>query len=133
MYPKKASNIIKQTAEELDISQSKVDAVISFYYKELRKELSRIQDLRINVPTLGYFQIKSSKVPISIKNLEKKLENFETETFNEHHNRVRLEEKLEKLKRLNVKIEKFLSERKKVRNEQAKYYLEKQKTDNGGN
>lgn len=133
MYPKKSEHIIKQTAEELNISQSKVDAVISFYYKNLRKQLSAIEDTIINVPALGYFQIRSPKVKASIKVLENKLANFETESFNEHYNRVRLEGKLSKLKNINRKIQELLDEKKKVRDEQVKYYMEKQKANNGGN
>lgn len=133
MFPKKSSEIIRQTAEELNISESKTDAVVSFFYKKLRKELSSLSDTKINVPALGYFQIRVNKVNASLKVVKKRLEDNQDPTFTSHYNRVRLEEKLKVLQEIKVKIDKFLEDRKKVRDEQVKYYMEKQKANNGGN
>lgn len=133
MIPKKSSEIINLTAEELNCSESKVDAVVSFYYKNLRKELSSLSEILINVPALGYFQIKPSRVKDSISKIKKELEEFKTDSFNQHVKKNHLEEKLLLLNNINVKIDDFLNKKKEIRNEQAKYYLEKQKTNNGRN
>ena len=69
MIPKKSSEIIKVTAEELNCSESKVDAIVTFYYKNLRKELSSLPELIINVPALGYFQLKIARVKSKIKKI----------------------------------------------------------------
>lgn len=133
MYPKKPNLIIKQTAEELNISESKVDAVVSFYYKELRKELSLLRELKVNVPNLGYFQIRPSRVNKSIKKMQDQLKDLQDPTFINHYNKLRLESKLKTLIDIKAKIDVFLEERKKIRDEQVKYYMEKQKANNGGN
>jgi nucleoid DNA-binding protein len=133
MYPKKSSEIIRQTAEEMNLSESKVDAVVSFYYKNLRKELSSLNHVKVNVPNLGYFEVKPTKVKAAIKGVKKKLEELKDPTFINHYNKIRLEEKLKTLENIQLKINDYLEERKKVRDEQVKYYMEKQKTNNGGN
>ena len=46
MIPKKPQIIIKQVAEELDLPESMIDEVVSFYYKEVRKNQT---DFAINI------------------------------------------------------------------------------------
>jgi vacuolar-type H+-ATPase subunit I/STV1 len=133
MIPKKSSEIIKVTAEELNCSESKVDAIVTFYYKNLRKELSSLPELIINVPALGYFQLKIARVKSKIKKIEEELGEFKVSSFKDHTRKSQLEDKLKLLKNASDKADEFLAKKKQVRNEQAKYYLEKQKTDNGGN
>jgi hypothetical protein len=133
MIPKKSSEIIKNTAEELNESESKVDAIVTFYYKNLRKQLSEMPELIINVPSLGYFQLKIARVKSKIKKIEEELSEFEISSFKEHTRKSQLENKLNILKNASLKADEFLAKKKQVRNEQAKYYLEKQKADNGGN
>ena len=58
---------------------------------------------------------------------------FKVSSFKDHTRKSQLEDKLKLLKNASDKADEFLAKKKQVRNEQAKYYLEKQKTDNGGN
>ena len=62
MIPKKPALIVKQVAEDMDIPISTVDDIISFYYKEVRKTLSSLEHLRIDLPGLGNFVIKKKSV-----------------------------------------------------------------------
>ena len=43
MIPKKPQTVIKQVSEELDLPESMVDEIVSFYYKEIRKNLSSLE------------------------------------------------------------------------------------------
>jgi len=133
MTPKKSHDIIRQTAEELNVSEDYVGDLVHFFYKELRSNLSSLSGLKIDCPGLGHFMIRQEKVQRSINFIYKKLEETGSDSFKEYQYRKNLEEKLEKLQNIQVKIKDFLEERKKFRDEQAKYYLEKQKANNGGN
>jgi nucleoid DNA-binding protein len=71
MVPKKPKEIINIVSEETDIPFSVIDDIVSFYYKEVRKNLTNLSDLKINIPGLGDFLIKTSGVRQSIKRFEK--------------------------------------------------------------
>lgn len=133
MIPKKPSEIIKTTAEEMNISETKVDDIINFFYKELRRNLSDLTDLKIENPGLGYFIIRKQKVDNSIEDINRQLNNIDTKSFKGYHSKKTLEDKLKKLENVKVKIDAFFKHKNKFRDEQAKYHLEKQKANNGGN
>jgi len=73
MIPKKASSLYKEITKEFEVSEDLVETLVENYYKTLRKKLSSLSDLRINVDGLGHFVIKIQKVKKAI-NVEEKLE-----------------------------------------------------------
>lgn len=115
MIPKKAEVIIKQVAEEKDIPVSTVDDIVSFYYKEVRKTLSSLEHLKINLPGLGSFIIKQSSVEKSIRKHENIIKASDTQTFINYHNIKNAEVKLEKLQKARKKIEGYIQEKKAFR------------------
>ena len=50
MTPKKVKTIIKKTSDDLNISESIVDDVISFYWKQVRESIVEVKSnsLKIN-------------------------------------------------------------------------------------
>jgi nucleoid DNA-binding protein len=112
MIPKKPQVIIKQVAEELDLPQSLVDDIVSFYYKEVRRNLSSLENPKINLPGLGHFLIKQRAVNVQIKKHEGALKYYNKDTFKNHHNLKLVEQKLEKLYQAKENIVKFLEEKK---------------------
>lgn len=133
MIPKKSSEIVKLTADKLELSETKVENIVNFFYKELRKTLSSLSDLKIDNPGIGHFLIREKKVDKKIAEVTSKLETITEKTFRSHYQTKHLEEKLEQLNSIKKKIVIFLEKRKQFRDEQAKYHLEKQKTNTGGN
>ena len=133
MTPKKASSLYKEITEEFDVSEDLVECLIESYYKTLRKRLSGLSDLRINVDGLGHFVIKIQKVKKAIPHYEKVLQNHGTSTFGAYHNKKSVEEKLELLAAIDEKAEKELIKRKTFKDEKySKTNLAKQETDSGG-
>jgi hypothetical protein len=120
--------LIKPVAEELDISEEMLDDMVLFYYSNLRKTLSGLTALKIDVPGLGHFLIRQKRVESSIKKINKTLESTDESSFTSYHYKKLQEEKLKLLLSIKDKIDEFLTERKQFRDEQDKYYLEKQKT-----
>lgn len=125
MIPKKPALIVKQVAEDMDIPVSTVDDVISFYYKEVRKNLSSLDHLRIDLPGLGNFVIKKKAVDRLSKKYKILMEKYDNQTFSNYHNRKSAESKLERLGKATVKIQEFLKEKKEFRDgKQTKRDLE---------
>lgn len=134
MIPKKASSLYKEITEEFDVSEDLVENLIEDYYKTLRKKMSGLADLRINVDGLGHFVIKIQKVKKAIPHYEKVLENHDTSTFGAYHNKKSVEEKLELLNQIHSKVEEELVKRKNFKDEKyTKINLAKPKTDSGRN
>ena len=87
MVPKKASNLYKEITKEFEVSEDLVENLVENYYKTLRKKLSSLSDLRINVDGLGHFVVKIQKVKKAIPHYEKVLKNHDTSTFGAYHNK----------------------------------------------
>ena len=97
MIPKKSSILYKPVAEELNISETLVEDLISFYYKEVRQNLSNLVFPRINIEGLGHFIIRTKLVRNAIPRYTNLLENHDTSTFAAYYNKKGIETKLELL------------------------------------
>ena len=132
MIPKKASSLYKEITKEFEVSEDLVETLVENYYKTLRKKLSSLSNLRINVDGLGHFVIKIQKVKKAIPHYEKVLKNHDTSTFGAYHNKKNVEDKLELLKEIHKKIENELLKRKTFKDEKySKINLAKPETDPG--
>jgi hypothetical protein len=132
MVPKKASNLYKEITKEFEVSEDLVENLVENYYKTLRKKLSSLSDLRINVDGLGHFVVKIQKVKKAIPHYEKVLKNHDTSTFGAYHNKKNVEEKLELLTEIHKKAEQELLKRKTFKDEKySKINLAKPETDPG--
>lgn len=105
MNPKKSSSLYKDVSEEHNVSESLVSDIIEFYYKDLRTQLSGLKHARINVEGLGQFVIKDKLVEIYISKITKMLPTHDVSTFRAYHNKKTLEEKLQLLHDVSIKIE----------------------------
>ena len=133
MIPKKANSLYKEITEEFDVSEDLVENLIESYYKTLRKKMSSLSDLRLNVDGLGHFVIKIQKVKKAIPHYEKVLQNHDTSTFGAYHNKKSVEEKLELLNAIDVKADQELIKRKNFKDEKySQNNLAEQEADSGG-
>ena len=119
MIPKKSSILYKPVAEELNISETLVEDLISFYYKEVRFHLSSLSYPRINVDGLGHFVAKTFVIRKAIPRYKKFLEVQGTQTFAEYFNKKNTETKLNALINLENKLTEI--EHKKEIFKQTKY------------
>lgn len=100
MIPKKASDLYKEVSETCEVSESLVENLIEFFYKDLRDNLTNLKHPRINVLGLGHFKIKSKTVELHIERYTKILQNHDTSTIKAYFNKKMLEEKLVLLERV---------------------------------
>jgi nucleoid DNA-binding protein len=133
MIPKKANSLYKEITEEFDVSEDLVESLVEDYYKTLRKKMSSLSDLRLNVDGLGHFVIKIQKVKKAIPHYEKVLQNHDTSTFGAYHNKKSVEEKIELLNKIHVKAEEELLKRKTFKDEKySQNNLAEPEADTGG-
>lgn len=121
MTPKKIKDLYKEFAEENNISKNYIEDLVEYYYSTIRKQMGDLTHPRLNIEGLGQFITKPGFIKTSIPKIEKMLENHETSTYSAYYNKKMLEEKLEKLKKLNINIseeEKRKEEIKLKRNEE---------------
>jgi hypothetical protein len=97
MIPKKPNLLYKQVAEDLDIPESLVDAFITFYYKEIRKNLSNLSHTKINIDGLGQMVVKEKTIDGLINKYTNRVNKATTNTFSNYFNKKNLEGKLEKM------------------------------------
>lgn len=105
MIPKKPNILYKDIAEENDLSENLVDALVGFYYKEVRKELSGLTHTRINIDGLGQFVVKARTVDALILKCERIIAKTDDYKFSSYFNKKRLEGKLEELRAIKVKLD----------------------------
>jgi nucleoid DNA-binding protein len=106
MIPKKANKLYSTVAEDLNVSETLVEDVVEFYYKEVRKNLSELSEPRINIEGLGHFVAKHGTIIKTIERFQKSLVNHDVSTFKAYHNKKGMEVKLGKL----IELEKKLSQ-----------------------
>lgn len=115
MIPKKPEVIIKQIAEELDVPTTMVDAIVTHYYKEVRKNLSSLEHIRLNLPGLGHFLIRANVVKKLTSKYNIQIEKYSTDTFSNYHNKKNAEHKLERLAHAKEKIDEYRKKKKEFK------------------
>lgn len=115
MIPKKPQVIIDQVAEELNLPKTLVDDLVSFYYKEVRKNLSSLEHPKINLPGLGDFTILKKSVDKLTDRLTNLSKEYATDSFNAYHNIKVAQSRLERLAHARKNIEEFAEQKKKFR------------------
>ena len=135
MIPKKASSLYQSVAEDLNIETKLVESFVDFYYKNLRQSMSTLSHTRLNVEGLGHFYIKANKIKKAISTYSKCVNKNEETTFNDYHNKKRMEQKLVLLHAMQDKINLDIDKKIKFkeRKDEFKKNLAEQTQDNGGN
>ena len=62
MKPVKRKQLIELTAKQLDLSESVVDNIVSYYYQTVQKKLSLADHHSVVVPRLGTFTVKKKSL-----------------------------------------------------------------------
>ena len=124
MIPKKPDTLFKKVAEELEMSEDLIDKFVSFYYKDVRKQLTELNHTRINLDGLGHMVIKTKTVGILIEKYNRMIAKANTFNFSGYFNKKRLESRIETLKSMQLKIDEF-NEKKKEFKKRVKYGTKK--------
>ena len=105
MIPKKPKILYKQLAEETNLNETLIDNLITFYYKEVRSEMSALNHTKIYVDGLGQFIVKSKTVDNLILKYERIIAKADNYSFSSYHNKIRLTTRLEELNSVKLKLQ----------------------------
>ena len=112
MKPKNHKFFFESVANEIGVHKDVVDDIITFYYNKVRKSLSELKDVDINVTGLGTFTIRKKKLEKAIKRNKDILGNLEKMTYKGYDKYVPVKQKLEEME----KALKMLNEKIKIKN-----------------
>jgi len=107
MIPKKPNSLFKEVAEDLEISEDLVDKFITFYYKDVRKHLSELNHIRINLDGLGHMVVRPKTVDNLIIKYNRMADKADTYQFSGYFNKKRLENRLESLYDIQKQLKEF--------------------------
>ncbi len=71
LRPRKAKEFIPEVAKQTEVPIEAVEAIINFYWENVRKSMSSLQHARIHLTNLGDFTVKHWKLDDKIQMLEK--------------------------------------------------------------
>jgi len=111
MIPKKPKLLYKQLAEETNLNETLIDNIITFYYKEVRSEMSALNHTKIYIDGLGQFIVKSRTVDNLILKYERIIAKADNYSFSSYHNKIRLTTRLEELNAVKLKLQEDKSKR----------------------
>ena len=97
MNPDKVRNLIPSFAMEMGKPVEEVEAVIGFFYKSLRQELSSLSSTVILVENLGNFYVKEKCLDVTITTVEKLIDGTSNKTIREYTTKQELKESLDKM------------------------------------
>jgi hypothetical protein len=136
LVPRSHKKFIEPTAQKLGVDPGVVDDVVSFYWSELRRQLTTMSHHNINVYNLGTFHIKHWKVDEYLATYRKFLDKANVSTFKGFGYKREMEEQYQKLLRLKAALD-LEENRKLVKIEERNEYaaaksLEQQEEDSRG-
>lgn len=136
MVPKKHKDVLKKTIEENGFDKSFAEDAVSFYWSEIRKNLSNLAHTSIVVRKLGNFNIKTWRVDEFVETYKKFSEKSDAMTFKEAAYKKGMETQYSAF--LRIKEDILKEEKRKIDKKQIRAEYESTKTmgeqiqDNGG-
>jgi hypothetical protein len=97
LNPDKVRNLIPSFAMEMGRPVEEVEAVIGFFYKALRQELSSLSSTVILVENLGNFYVKEKCLDTTINTFQKLIDGTSNKTIREYTTKQELKESLDKM------------------------------------
>ena len=117
MKPKNHKFFFESVANEIGVHKDVVDDIITFYYAKVRKSLSELKDVDINVIGLGTFVIRKRKLEKAIKKNKDILGNLEKMTFKGYDKYVPVKNKLKEMENALEILNKKLIDKNNFKNE----------------
>ena len=109
MKPKKPNKIYAEVAEELNIPETKVNDIVSFYWSQVRRTMESLDDPYIDIDNLGMLYVKPKSLEMEI---------IKNETYVKQINPNNLK-KFEFYNTAQTKLKKFAGLKQKIAEEKA--------------
>lgn len=115
MNPKKAKELVKPTALELELPESVVKDITDFYWSELRKALGELRAPDIYVASIGTFKASGKKLVKIRETYTAILDKSEIDTFKKFSDRKGIETKLSTVENVFSMMRDSIEKKKKVK------------------
>jgi hypothetical protein len=136
LIPRKPKEILEKVVKENGFDESFTNDAVSFFWTELRKNLSEMAEPSITVSKLGIFTVKHWKIDEFVDAFKNGLDNADAMTWQQATYRKAMEKQHENFLRLKDKIESEFdrkNQKKKTREEyESAKTMGEQIQDNGG-
>lgn len=121
MIPKKHKEILLKLIEEKNYDKSFAEDAVSFFWSEVRKNLSELTSGSITIRRLGIFQIKDWKIDEFIASYKKHLDIHEGLTFREFKYRRQMENQYNNFIRLKKEMDERDLQKQTVKGKKIEY------------
>jgi len=107
LNPKKAKTLYKEVASDLALDESLVKDILDFYWSSLRKQMSNLTAVRLDVMNLGTFEI----MPKTLNKCIEAYKNYQKvpvpKTFVRYEAYSLIEERLKRLLEIQQELESY--------------------------
>ena len=121
MIPRKHKDILLKLIEERGYDRSFAEDAVSFFWSEVRKNLSELSSGSISIRRLGIFQVKDWKVNEFLDSYKKHLDRHDGYTFKEFKYRRQMEAQYNNFLRLKSEIEQREKHKQSVKEKRIEY------------
>jgi nucleoid DNA-binding protein len=104
LNPKKISSLYSTASEQLNIPESDLTDIVSFYWSQVRKAMEGLNDANINVENFGVFTVKPKALRAEMYKCEKFINNVNPKDFTRYPYYKVAKEKLERFNVISAKI-----------------------------
>lgn len=104
LNPKKISSLYNSASEELNIPESDLTDIVSFYWSHVRKAMEGLNDANINVESFGMFTVKPKALRAEMYKCEKFINSVNPKDFTRYPYYKVAKEKLERFNVMSAKI-----------------------------
>lgn len=105
LNPKKPNRLIKEVSDELDLPQSQVDDIVSFYWAAIRKYMEAGEEPLLDVESLGVFYVKRTSLNKQIQKNEEYLKFLNPANISRFNFYIETQKKLKRFKALTEKMD----------------------------
>ena len=100
MRPLKVRDLLPSFAMEMERPVEEVQAVVSFYYKNIRQKLSSLDSVNVQVENLGTFYIKERALNKQIENVQIYHDKLSDSEIKEYERKLDVKRKIDLMKNM---------------------------------
>lgn len=115
MTPRKAKSFFPEIASEFDVPEETVEAIIDFFWKEIRKELTEPSHINVVVQNFGTFEARRGQLEYMRDKYKRIIRYMKPTTYNKHTLLNKAKENLERIEKLLELLRLQNEKRKQVR------------------
>lgn len=115
MIPRKVDSFYPELASEIGVSVEAVSDAVSFFWKEIKKQLDEPEYINIGVEYFGTFEVRKKQALYMIEKYKRIIKYMKPNTYSKHAMMDKASKALEKLEKMVKLIEEQEKKKQQVR------------------